>query len=538
MLKNKRVTLLFSIVLISFGVLFFSLAITKYQVITESKASSENVTIEMNPSETFGTSEQFFGLIIKDISNTVTVNELSSAYKNKNFQIQLIDPTPEVIESANFERLNGEGFVWYLSFSDYGKMGSALHAYYKKFDKAITAELRNNSSFNKTTTESILNQYPKVRFHTSHFALWPRETVRDVVSQLPPPQLDAVSIYTFVDTQGENVFDDIKTLFATFYDASKDISGTSETKINWPENSKLSLSDVQTLNTSVKEQARRFGIISSAFVVYVQTKNQSKEASLKYVTAGTFEDLAADEKKVLSFFSNYIYLKYDMVWPWANTANGDPWYNSFLANSNTDPIMGIIGIKEGKYLGIMFNSRDMTSNAKLPSSIDFAAYKTFSNIKGDGDYINGSNEITFEPYETVVFYTTDVTAPTITPATPQPTTQTTPTVIPYTPTGGATTTPSPTGTVISPTVIPTHTLTPTQIPTVILTETPVPTKIPTLTEIPTPTNTPIPPSPTMTQSPPTPTPIQQLTVDNQPPGITPWSLILVPIGILLLGLLL
>lgn len=522
MLKNKRVTLLFSIVLITFGVLFFSLAITKYQVITQSRASSENVTIEMNPSETFGTSEQFFGLIIKDISNTETVNELSSVYKNKNFQIQLIDPTPEVIESANFERLNGEGFAWYLSFSDYGKMESALQSYYTKYDTAITAELRNNSSFNKTTTESILNQYPKVRFHTSHFAFWPRETVRDVVSQLPPPQLDAISIFTLVE-DNSSVFDDIFTLFATFYDASKDISVNSDTKINWPENSKLSLSDVQTLNTSVKEQARRFGIISSAFVVYVQTKNQSKEATMKYITAGTFEDLAADEKKVLSFFSNYIYLKYDMVWPWANTTNGDPWYSSFLARSNTDPIMGIIGIKEGKYLGIMFNSRDMTSTAKLPSSIDFAAYKTFSNIKGDGDYINGSNEITFEPYETVVFYTTDVTAPTITPATPQPTTQTTP---------------SPTGTVISPTVIPTHTLTPTQIPTVILTETPVPTKIPTLTEIPTPTDTPIPPTPTMTQSPSTPTPIQQLTVDNQPPGITPWSLILVPIGILLLGLLL
>jgi len=230
-----------------------------------------------------------------------------------------------------------------------------------------------------------------------------------------------------------------------------------------------------------------------------------------------------------------------MVWPWANTANGDPWYNSFLTRSNTDPIMGIIGIKEGKYLGIMFNSRDMTSTAKLPSSIDFAAYKTFSNIKGDGDYINGSNEITFEPFETVVFYTTDVTPPTITPTTtPQPTTQTTPSVTPSpTPTGGATTTtPSPTGTVITPTGILTHTLTPTQIPTVTLTTTPAPTKIPPPTETPTLTNTPIPPTPTMTPSPPTSTPVKHLTIDNQPPGMTPWSLILVPIGILLLGLLL
>jgi len=106
----------------------------------------------------------------------------------------------------------------------------------------------------------------------------------------------------------------------------------------------------------------------------------------------------------------------------------------------------------------------------------------------------------------------------------------------------------------TPTEVPTQTLTQTPVPP---TETPVPTNtpVPTETESPTPTSTPIPPTaapvPTNTPIPPTPTtvviaqaptatptPVKQLAIDNQKPGITPWALILVPIGLLLLGILL
>ena len=687
MVKKWRSSLLLSIFFFTFGVLFFSLAIQKYQVLTRSQAASESVDIVMSPNEKFGTSEQLFGVIVQDITNIATVNELSTLYKNKNFQIQLVDPTPEIIQSQNFSRLSQEGFVWYLSFTDYTKMESALQAYYAIYDNAVTAELRTHDAFNKNTTEDILNQYPKVRFHTSHFAFWPRDLVRNTVQQLLPPKLDAISMYTLVDAGMHDVFQDIFTKSATFYDASKDISGDSSTKINWPANSKLSLADIQTLDASVKEQARRFGIISSAFVVYVQTKGQSDDASMKYITAGTFENLSSDEKKVLSLFSNYIYLGYDMVWPWADTSNGDPWYNGVLPRSNTDPIMGIIGFKNGKYLGIMFNSRNMTSTASLPDSLDFVGYKSFSNIKGDGDFINGDNQIVFEPYETVVFYSDDIALPTITPTGVSPTfppgaldqlvcdagtdpynsdlitltNNTSETIddltsvtfrcqyIPdkvkrgfykcetcqdgdevndpncqigvYDPNSSITefslapgasreisvkanpceiiqfdvynpaehlsdspfecynfrseyTNPGPparwpggiafginqnsqgydptTGTCPSdsPTNTPTQTATPTETPTESPTQTATPTKTPTNTPTKTPTPTVPPVSPTLTFTPvpsntptsrpipPTPTPIQELKIENQPPGITPWSFILVPVGILILGLLL
>lgn len=118
-----------------------------------------------------------------------------------------------------------------------------------------------------------------------------------------------------------------------------------------------------------------------------------------------------------------------------------------------------------------------------------------------------------------------------------------------------------------PTITPTGTLTPSPLPTEtpIPTETPTPTitLTPTLTSTPAPTNTPVPtntPLPTPTQGPqptyaqqptytPQPTyiaqvqptsplPPQNLTVNEQPPGITPWLLVLVPIGLILVGFLL
>jgi len=137
-----------------------------------------------------------------------------------------------------------------------------------------------------------------------------------------------------------------------------------------------------------------------------------------------------------------------------------------------------------------------------------------------------------------------------TPTTPPGTTNT-PTTPPNntnTPTTPPTNTPTHTPTAVPPTSTPTKTPTNTPTSTPTKTATPVPTStlVPTNTPVPTvtpvPTNTPIPPTPTtvvIAEVPTaTPTPVKQLTVDNQKPGITPWALILVPIGLLLLGLLL
>lgn len=418
---KKNYLVFITIICFSLGVLFFSLAIQKYQVLIRSDATGAIVNIDFTQAETYGTSELNLGVILQDINNINTVNQIISLYKTRNFHIQLIDPESQTIKSDNFKKLSDENFRWYFSFSNYEKIRAVLQSYYEKYDTEIIIELRNNDLFNKAIIEEILNRYPKARFHTSHFAFLPKDKVKTIVAQLPPPRLDAVSFFTIVDSSRSNVFDDIFTIFSIFYDTAKDISGSSGIKINWPTNSKISLSDIQTLDTSIKEQARRFGIISSGFVVNVQTKNRNQDAQLKYITAGVFETLSQDERKVLTYFSDYILKNYNMVWPWAVPENGAPWYNPYVGRSNTDPIMGIIGIKDGKYLGILLNSRDITSTAKLPASVNFTGYKNYSNKRGQGIFINGSNEVVFQSYETVIFYHDEAIAPTTAQTTINPT---------------------------------------------------------------------------------------------------------------------
>lgn len=160
--------------------------------------------------------------------------------------------------------------------------------------------------------------------------------------------------------------------------------------------------------------------------------------------------------------------------------------------------------------------------------------------------INSCNSIR----DALVYYTgacpiptpTNTPVPTNTPSvTPTGTLTPSPTpTITLTPTPTATHTPSPT---------PTDTPVPTDTPSPTVTNTPSPTNTPAPTDTPAPTNTLAPtntPQPTFTPEPtvvaqviqPTSTPVPNLTVNNQPPGITPWLMVLFPIGLVLIGLLL
>ncbi|MDP4011473.1 MAG: hypothetical protein Q8P72_04575 [Candidatus Roizmanbacteria bacterium] len=152
--------------------------------------------------------------------------------------------------------------------------------------------------------------------------------------------------------------------------------------------------------------------------------------------------------------------------------------------------------------------------------------------------------------------TTPTVPPDSTPTTPpntptsSPTSTPTGTLPPSTPTSSPTRTPTSTPTntptntpTITPTSTPTRTPTPNPTSTPVPTATLVPTSMPIPpTATPVPTNTPVPPTPTtvvLAQVPTsTPTPVTKLTVNDQPPGGTPWALILVPIGLLILGLIL
>jgi cell division septation protein DedD len=92
---------------------------------------------------------------------------------------------------------------------------------------------------------------------------------------------------------------------------------------------------------------------------------------------------------------------------------------------------------------------------------------------------------------------------------------------------------------IPDTPVPTPTNTPAPTATPVPTDTPAPTITP--TPQPTATETPVPPQSTYTPQPTytvQPTYPQKLVVNQQPPGMTPWALILVPLGLILVGIFL
>ncbi len=168
-------------------------------------------------------------------------------------------------------------------------------------------------------------------------------------------------------------------------------------------------------------------------------------------------------------------------------------------------------------------------------------------IDGINLFDEGTSNVTTAPTPSntpIATNTPNPSEPTLTPTSTiaQPSNTLTPTNTPlptntYTPTPTKTLTPTPTITLTpTATVTPTSTNTPTpsNTPTPTVTPTPQPTftPYPTYTIIPTYT-----PQPTQlaqnNNSPP-----QNLTVNEQPPGITPWAFIAVPLGLILIGLLL
>ncbi len=212
---------------------------------------------------------------------------------------------------------------------------------------------------------------------------------------------------------------------------------------------------------------------------------------------------------------------------------------------------------------------DSDSGAAIPASINKSTDKNCGCVQWDIGVTNTNGEEGIAggallcaeasceqpiPTETP---TTPPEQPTNTPTTPpeQPSNTPVPTNTPTTPPDQPTNTPAPSET---PTEVPTNTPEPTATNTPVPTDTPTP--LPSDTPVPTPTNTPIPtetPLPTATNTiaptattPPsptpttiiaatnTPTPVEQLAVEGKPPGLTPWLLILAPIGLILLGLLL
>lgn len=400
--------LLLSLFFLILGVIFFSLAVRQYQVVTSSQAAGETVAVNFSPNQTYGTVNQSFGVIVGDISKETTVSDLRTYFKGKNVTLKLLNPTPEIINSSSFATLQTDGFLWYLAFDNYESMTTTLAAYYAKYETPITVELTKYEAFDRDKTTTLKTTYPKIKFHAAGFLFWPRDKAKDILTKAPPPIVDALSFQT--QTTEDGLWQYLKLMFATLFDASSDVAGNSGILMNYPSNSKLSLSRIILTGSLIQNQIRRYSIITSAIVSAVQTQGREGKAPIATIIAGDFEQLNTSERTMLSLLASTIQTKPSVAWPPAVPENGDPWDNTFVQNSNTKPLAGFMSVANGTWYGILFNTEALQKTVLLPQG-DYTTYQLYSNIKGKERTITNGNQILLDPYETVMMIPSTISIP-------------------------------------------------------------------------------------------------------------------------------
>ncbi|MFA9289172.1 MAG: hypothetical protein ACEQSA_04820 [Weeksellaceae bacterium] len=554
--QKRKIIAAVILFILGVGLVATSYLIQQGTLTVGSKASSNGIAIVFNSTEQFGEVNQSLGIIIPDATNQAVVQDAITSFGGKQMYVKINAPSQDIIRLQTFNQLLQAGFKPYLTLADYSQMDAVLQQLSLSYTNETVIELADITKLDAAATQTLLTSYPFVKFHAAQLAIWPRDRVVEILGKVQPPTLDAVS-FTMEVLDGEDVFGDVYLAFMTIFDAAKDVAGNSGININYPEGSALSLSNINIPATTSQNQARIYGEISSTIVASVQAQAEDEgTAPIRYVIAGDITTMTPQHKIILQKYAEFMNAKPQIVWPYAIPQNGDPWYNPFISESNTKPIIGVIGYKNNGFMGIMYNASGDVVTGDLPGDISFAGYQGYSNVRGVGNPITDGS-ITFQPYETVVFYSAGFISDSPIPTAPQgsPTIQptsnpnATPTVVPSgQPTTNPSVGPSPTGVAIptttgAPSLTTAPTITPTRIPsptptavptaTVVPSSTPTATPLPTATSVPTPTFT-----PTLTQIPATATPPTVLTVNDQPPGLTPWVFILIPFGFILLGLVL
>ncbi len=402
---HRRAYLLFTIAFFILGVIFFSLAIQQYRVLTSSRAAGDTISLKFYDKR--GPIDQKFGVMVNDITNDTTVQELKKYFSGGNIYIKIKNPTAAMIQSTQFESLQTAGFKWYLSFSNYENMTPVVQAYYAKYQDQIVVELMDYNAFDVAKTNEIKALKPdKILFHAGVATFWPREQVKDLLQRAPPPIINAISIK--FENRDEDIWGYVKTMFDTMYDASKSISGDSSTKIVYPPNSMLSLSEITMPSSIVQNQIKRFSLLVSAMVTHVQT--EPEKAPIKFVNGGVFDTMNVAEKTTMSLVAKQLAVSPHVVWPDAFRGNGDPWDNPFVSEYNFKPIMGTLTEKNGEYMGMLLNVSDETPTVRLPEH-NYAGYKTYSNIRGATTLIDAQRQIAFQPYESIVLVPPTMTIP-------------------------------------------------------------------------------------------------------------------------------
>lgn len=405
MSKTDKIKLLISIFLFGLGIIFASLAIQNYQVRTDTQAGGGNsIDIDLSAQEQYGAITQNFGILLPDITNTELVNDIDSRYKVVNVAsesasmlIKLTNPTVETIQHPNFQKLQSSGFRWYFAFTTFTDVAPVLAEYYETNTREVVVEITNYDNFDVTQIDSLLTTYPQVKIHAAEFTFWPREQVKELLTKVQPPKLNAVSFKTVVNGDA-SIKDDVLLMFDTFWDASKDVGGNSGIEINYPANSKLALSDIQTKagGVAAQEQARRLGIITSAMTSALQAPS-ADEAPINYIIAGDYSKMTTLERTAVLGYAHFMQQSPQVIWPQLSPTNGS-------VMRGVDPLVGTVAFKNNSYYAIFTNITGDPVTINMPENIDFNGYVTYSDQKGAGDMVTTENTIVLQGYETVYVF--------------------------------------------------------------------------------------------------------------------------------------
>lgn len=373
---------------------------------SNSPVSAKVVNINFSSTETYGTANFYFGIKIPASLDDGLTQTLINFMGNKNLYLKLIDATESLVSNPNFQSLSSKGFRWYFTFTSNNKASNFLKSAHNQLPSGTVVELTN---YDPAFVNSLKNQYPQVNIHAAQFFFWPRDQVQNIVEQTPPPTVEAISLYTEHNNIKGNLYDTIKLMFDTFFDACSDVPGTSGIKINYPANSRLSLSDIRINDSdSSKALAYTTGVVSSAIVAAVQTQNRNKKAPFKYIFGGNFYPNSSQAQTVFNHIANFAYQNPQVVWPMAIASNGGPYD---LYDNST--IAGVIAIKNSQYYFILTNTAATSTTVNFSQTINASLYQSYSNQKG-ANFISGAiNQIVFSPYETIVISPSGSVIPTM-----------------------------------------------------------------------------------------------------------------------------
>ncbi|GIW64727.1 MAG: hypothetical protein KatS3mg092_0660 [Patescibacteria group bacterium] len=357
------------------------------------KILSKTVNLNFNPANSYGTADLYFGIKISSLDDETTKNIINNM-ANKNIYIKLIDPPDDIIKNPNFSILTSKGFKWCFSFNSNDKVSSFLSNIGQPPSDLII-EINN---YNPNFIKSLKNQYPNINIHTSRLPFWPRDKVKNIINNTPPPIIEAISFYVENEYFKSNLFETIKLMFDTFFDAVSDIPGTSGIQISYPPKTYLSLSDIITTDKSADHSiVYTTGVISSAIVSSVQGKNKSKKAPFKYVFAGNYFSKNNEKIMLLTHIADFFYNNPTILWPIALAPNGEPFD---IGNNRT--IVGVIAYKSNQYYFILTNTANSTTTVNFSQTINFNNYSSFSTKKGKNFISGEQNQIILSPYESIV----------------------------------------------------------------------------------------------------------------------------------------